>query len=77
MTESIIPGILNTVVGALPSILALVRENHASANPEAPPLTDADVFAALNEAVTKSIAVDEHWKAEHPVTPAEPNDTGE
>lgn len=66
MVDSLVPGILNTVVSALPSIVALVRENHAKVNPEAPPLTDADVFAALSEAVTNSVAVDEQWKAAHP-----------
>jgi hypothetical protein len=58
--------IAQTVVTLLPSIIELVKSFHASANPGAPPVTDADVIAALHSAVATSIATDEAWKAAHP-----------
>lgn len=73
MTPTDLTGILNTAIGALPSIVALIRGNHATAHPEAPPLTDADVFAALEHAVAATVAKGDVWKTAHPPT----NDTGE
>jgi hypothetical protein len=61
--------IVTTAIGALPSILAIIRASHANANPQAPPLTDADVFAALQQAVEHVIAKGEAWKAAHPSEP--------
>ena len=60
-------GVINTAIQALPGILALIRANHAQQNPGEPPLTDADVLKALDDAVTQSVAKDEAWKAAHPV----------
>lgn len=61
-------GVINTAINALPGILALIRANHAQQNPNDPPLTDADVLKALDDAVSKTIAIDEAWKTSHPVT---------
>lgn len=61
-----VTGLVNVATSLLPSILAMIRENHAQAHPGAPPLTDADVFAALAQAVESSVAKDETWKAQHP-----------
>ena len=58
--------ILNTALGALPSILALIRDRHAAATPGAPPLTDADVIAGLHSAVTSVVEKGDAWKAAHP-----------
>lgn len=66
--------LVTVATGLLPSILALVKEAHSTANPDAPPLTDAEVFAALQSAIESSVAKDEQWKAQHP---AAPNSTGE
>ncbi len=56
--------IINTALGALPSILALVKASHATANPGAPPLTDEQVTAALRDAVTQSLAKDDEIEAD-------------
>ena len=56
----------NTVLTALPGIIGLIKGFHASNNPTAPPLTDADVIAALLQAGIASIAIDDNWKASHP-----------
>jgi hypothetical protein len=64
--------VINTAIGALPGILALIRANHAAANPDAPALTDEQVTLALQEAVASSVAKDEAWQAAHPVNPTNP-----
>lgn len=56
--------IINTALGALPSIIELVRGRHAAADPGAPPLTDAQVKAALNDAVAQSLAEDDEIEAD-------------
>ena len=61
--------VLNTALGALPSILALVRSSHAHTHPGAAPLTDADVFAALEQAAAQVLAKGAAWKAVHPSVP--------
>jgi hypothetical protein len=60
-----VTGVIIAALGSLPAILALIRETHATAHPDAPPLTDADVFAALAYAVASSVAIDENWKRLH------------
>lgn len=59
--------ILNAALQALPAILALVQSEHAAANPGAAAPTDAEVFAALHEAVGSVVAKGDAWKASHPV----------
>jgi hypothetical protein len=76
-TATDITGVVNVALGALPSILALIRQKHAEEHPNAPPLTNADVFAALAYAVTSSVAKDESWKAAHPIAQPPTNDTGD
>lgn len=68
-------GLVNLITGALPSILALIRENRAAANPAAPPLTDAEVIAGLHAAVSSVVAKGDNWKAAHPLNGG--NSTGE
>lgn len=68
--------IVTTAINALPGILALLRANHTQQNPDAPPLTDADVLTALDAAVSSSVAKDEAWKAAHPVDADEPTGNG-
>jgi len=60
-----VDGVISAALGALPAILALIRSRHFQENPDAPPLTDADVFAALAFAVASSVAVDDKWLASH------------
>jgi hypothetical protein len=58
--------IINTAIGALPSIIALIRGNHTSQNPGVPPPTDEEIIAGLQRAVESSIAKDDLWLAQHP-----------
>jgi hypothetical protein len=68
-----IPGIIAAALGSLPAILALIRERRTAEDPNAPPVTDADVFAGLAFAVASSVAKDDAWDAAHPKPkPAKP-----
>jgi len=58
--------IFNTAIGALPSILALIRERHAAANPGAPALTNEEAIAGLHSAVASVVGKGDAWKATHP-----------
>lgn len=57
----------NTILTALPGIIGLIKGFHSSSQPGEPPLTDAQVIAALLTASAQSIAVDDAWRAAHPV----------
>lgn len=56
----------NTILTALPGIIGLIKGFHKAA-PGDPPLTDAQVIAALLSASAQSIAIDDAWRAAHPV----------
>lgn len=58
--------VINTAIVNLPGIIALIKGNHASANPGAPPLTDEQVKAGLLQAIGSSLAKDELWLTAHP-----------
>lgn len=49
---------------AMPAILALINARHKEANPDAPPLTDAQVFAALRDWATTTLAIDDAAEAD-------------
>jgi hypothetical protein len=51
--------VINTAIGALPSIISLIKSSHAAAQPDAPALTDDQVIAALHDAVVQTLAIDE------------------
>jgi len=69
--------IINAALNSLPAILALIQGSHAEANPGAPVPTDAEVIAALHEAVASVVGKGETWKAAHPVAETiGPNDVG-
>jgi len=51
--------ITGLVTASMPAILALLQARHHDANPDAPPLTDAQVFAALHDAVLQTVAKDD------------------
>jgi hypothetical protein len=51
--------VINTAIGALPSIIALIKSAHQQAAPDAPALTDDQVIAALHSAVVQTLAVDD------------------
>ncbi len=59
------------ILNAAPSIIALIRGNHAAANPGAPPPTDAEILAELKSWASSTIAIDEAIKAD-PSEPAAP-----
>jgi hypothetical protein len=60
------PGLLNLLIGQLPVVIGMIKGLHAAADPNAPPPTDAEVLAALQQAVASSIAKDDQWLSEHP-----------
>ena len=59
--------IINTAIGALPSILALFKQQHAEKNPSGPPPSNEDILTALTAAMSFTVAIDENWKRLHPV----------
>lgn len=64
-------GVINTAIGALPSIISMIKSQHQSNNPSDPPLTDEQVITALQSAVASSVAKDEQWLAAHPAPASE------
>lgn len=58
--------LLALAIQELPDIIAAFRAKHAAANPNDPPLTDAQAKAALLAAIASSLAVDDAWDAAHP-----------
>lgn len=58
MSGDQVGAIVTAAITALPSILSIIRESHAQANPDASPLTDAQAKAALRDAVVLSLARD-------------------
>ena len=50
----------------LPTVVALLRERFAKANPGAPPPTSEEILAGLDAACVASLAKDEAWLAAHP-----------
>jgi hypothetical protein len=69
--------IVNTAIGALPGIIALIKSAHSTNNPDAPVLTDEQVLDALNQAVASSVAKDEQWLAQHPPAEKSPDIGGD
>lgn len=57
--------IVSVAIQELPSILALIRQRHADAHPDAT-LTDEQVLAGLASAIMSSLAKDDAWLAAHP-----------
>jgi len=66
-------GVLNVALGALPSILALIRGSMPAGQPVP---TDAEVIAGLHAAVQSVVQKGDAWKLAHPVS-HDTNDTGE
>lgn len=56
--------IINTAIGALPAVLALIRGTHVANGAPAP--TDAEIKAALESAIASSLTIDEQFLADHP-----------
>lgn len=50
----------------LPGVIDLIKARHAETNPDALPLTDAEVIAALKSAIDSSEAKDDLWLSVHP-----------
>lgn len=59
-------GLIGTIATALPGIVGAIKANHASTNPNDPPLTDADVIVALRRACDDTLAKDEEILRTHP-----------
>lgn len=53
------PLLLQLAIQETPGIIAALKELFKKQNPEAPPVTDVQVFAALNNAYFSSLAKDD------------------
>ncbi len=51
--------LIQLAVQEMPSVIAGIKELFKKNNPDAPPVTDAQVFAALNTAYLTSLAKDD------------------
>lgn len=49
-------GLINA---SMPAIIALIQQRHHEAVPDAPALTDEEVFAALHDSILESITKDD------------------
>jgi hypothetical protein len=58
--------LIATITEALPGIVALIRANHAKANPDAPIPTSEEIIAAFESAVAQSLARGDAWLTAHP-----------
>lgn len=47
------------IAQALPEVIQLIKDRRAAADPTLPPLTDAEVIAALHAWVTETVAKDD------------------
>ena len=50
----------------VPTLIDLIKKAYKKANPDAPALTEAEVFAAFNQAFISSLVKDDAWLAAHP-----------
>jgi hypothetical protein len=60
------PRLVQVAISVLPAAIAWLREQFASANPDAPVPTDAEVSAAYQSALASSLAKDTAWLEAHP-----------
>lgn len=58
------PDITAIIRTAMPAILAIIQARHNAANPDAPPLTDVQVFTALHDWAVETAAKDDALAAE-------------
>ncbi len=58
--------IVQLAIASTPEIIDLLKSLFGKANPDAPPLTDADAKAALVLALSTSLAIDAGYLAAHP-----------
>ncbi len=57
--------LLQLAIGQMPSLIQMIKDAHAQANPTLPPLTDGEVIAIWQQAVASSEAKDDSWIAVH------------
>ncbi len=60
------PRIVQVAIASAPEVIALFKSLFAKANPDDPPLTDAEAIAGLSALVTSSLAIDAGWLLQHP-----------
>jgi hypothetical protein len=61
--------ILTTAIGALPAVAGVIRDLFVQQHPGTPPPTDEQVIAALQAWAVSSLAIDDAWRAAHPLPP--------
>lgn len=59
--------VLTAAIGAVPSIVHLVQGLFAQQQPGVPVPSSDQVIAALQEWAVSSLAIDDAWRAAHPV----------
>lgn len=61
-----ISALVELIAAELPSLVRLIQDMRRTRDPGAPPVTDADIIAALQAWAARTTAVDDDWLAQHP-----------
>lgn len=59
------PRLISVAIASAPAVIDFFKSLFAKANPNDPPLTDAEAIAGLSALVTSSLAVDAGWLMTH------------
>lgn len=70
MTDGTADLLVRAAIEALPAVVHGIKSLFTRTNPDLPEPTDAEVFAAFNEAYASSLRLDDAWLAAHPPTPS-------
>lgn len=68
MKIKIDPGLVNVAIAILPEVMALFRQRQTAEDPNVKTPDDAEMLAALQQAVKSSQLRDDIWLAAHPKT---------
>mgnify|MGYP001559997803 CR=1 FL=1 len=58
--------LITVALQQLPAVIAAIQAHRAQANPDLPPLTDAEAIAICRQALDSTEAKDDLWLATHP-----------
>jgi len=67
MAQVDVNALIGLAMTELPTIITALKDAFKKSNPNDPQPTDAQVIAAMLSAAATTIAIDENWKASHPV----------